>query len=210
MSEERRDNTGQVALGWLEGHTPASVPYIIGFSIFIPVLLASNIALEFWLDRSDLWLTNLRDGLLNAGVMATWGIPLTIILTEVVTKMLARSYIAKREKEATARLLRHQEEMAAQRAELESQNTELESRREESAAQREELVARREELAARREELVAQREESVTRREELTSWYAGQIAKWEERKRQAEADGKDFTEPMPEPPPGINTNGHVS
>ena len=210
MSEERRDNPGQVALGWLEGHTPASVPYIIGFSIFIPVLLASNIALEFWLDRSDLWLTNLRDGLLNAGVMATWGIPLTIILTEVVTKMLARSYIAKREKEATARLLRHQEEMAAQRAELESQNTELESRREESAAQREELVARREELAARREELVAQREESVTRREELTAWYAGQVAKWEERKRQAETDGKDFTEPMPEPPPGINTNGHVS
>ena len=161
MSEERRDNPGQVALGWLEGHTPASVPYIIGFSIFIPVLLASNIALEFWLDRSDLWLTNLRDGLLNAGVMATWGIPLTIILTEVVTKMLARSYIAKREKEATARLLRHQEEMAA-------------------------------------------------RREELAAWYTGQIAKWEERKQQAEADGKDFTEPMPEPPPGINTNGHVS
>ena len=124
--------------------------------------------------------------------------------------MLARSYIAKREKEATARLLRHQEEMAAQRAELESQNTELESRREESVAQREELVARREELAARREELVAQREESVTRREELTAWYSGQVAKWEERKRQAEADGKDFTEPMPEPPPGINTNGHVS
>ena len=124
--------------------------------------------------------------------------------------MLARSYIAKREKEATARLLRHQEEMAAQRAELESQNKELKSRREESAAQREELVARREELVARREELVAQREESVTRREELTSWYAGQVAKWEERKRQAEADGKDFTEPMPEPPPGINTNGHVS
>ena len=117
--------------------------------------------------------------------------------------MLARDYIAKREREATARLLRHQEEMAAQRAELESQNTELES-------QREELVARREELAARREELVAQREESVTRREELTSWYAGQIAKWEERKRQAAAAGKDFTEPMPEPPPGINTNGHVS
>ena len=161
MSEERRDNPGQVALGWLEGHTPASVPYIIGFSIFIPVLLASNIALEFWLDRSDLWLTNLRDGLLNAGVMATWGIPLTIILTEVVTKMLARSYIAKREKEATARLLRQNEEIAAQR-------------------------------------------------EELTAWYAGQIAKWEERKRQAEADGKDFTEPMPDPPPGINTNGHVS
>ena len=75
--------------------------------------------------------------------------------------MLARSYIAKREKEATARLLRHQEEMAA-------------------------------------------------RREELAAWYAGQVAKWEERKRQAEADGKDFTEPMPEPPPGINTNGHVS
>ncbi len=154
MSEERRDNPGQVALGWLEGHTPASVPYIIGFSIFIPVLLVSNIALEFWLDRSDPWLTNLRDGLLNAGVMATWGIPLTIILTEVVTKMLARSYIAKREKEATARLLRHQEEMAA--------------------------------------------------------WYSGQVAKWEERKQQAEADGRDFTEPMPEPPPGINTNGHVS
>ena len=68
--------------------------------------------------------------------------------------MLARSYIAKREKEATARLLRHQEEMAA--------------------------------------------------------WYSGQVAKWEDRKQQAEADGKDFTEPMPEPPPGINTNGHVS
>ena len=131
--------------------------------------------------------------------------------------MLARSYIAKREKEATARLLRHQEEMAAQRTELESQNKELKSRREESAAQREELAARREEsaaqreeLAARREELVAQREELVTQREELVAWYAGQIVKWEERKQQAEADGKDFTEPMPEPPPGINTNGHVS
>jgi hypothetical protein len=76
--------------------------------------------------------------------MATWGIPLTIILTEGITKMLARHYIAKREKEVKADLLQ---------------------------------------------------------------WHKEQVAKWEERKRQAEADGKDFTEPAPEPPPGINSNG---
>ena len=61
---------------------------------------------------------------------------------------------------------------------------------------------------------IAQRELAVRDREwavygrELAVWHREQVARWEERKRQAEADGKDFTEPMPEPPPGVNSNGH--
>ncbi len=41
----------------------------------------------------------------------------------------------------------------------------------------------------------------------LTVWHREQVAKWEERKRQAEAGGKEFNEPPPEPPPGIGANG---
>ena len=59
---------------------------------------------------------------------------------------------------------------------------------------------------------IAKREKEVRadlRRQEadLRQWHKDQVAKWEERKRQAEADGKDFTEPAAEPPPGINSNG---
>ena len=60
---------------------------------------------------------------------------------------------------------------------------------------------------------IAKREKEVRadlRRQEadLLQWHKEQVAKWEERKRQAEADGKDFTEPAPEPPPGVNANGN--
>lgn len=172
MSEGKQGSARQGDISWLEGHTPASIPYIIGFSIFIPVLLGANIALEFWIDPGSPWLTNLRDGLLNAGTMATWGIPLTIIATEVISRMLARSYIARKEREAAARLLQQQAELTTQR-----------------------------------EDLTAQREELAAQREELTAWHMEQVARWEERKRQAEADGKEFTEPPPSPPPGVNPNG---
>lgn len=53
---------------------------------------------------------------------------------------------------------------------------------------------------------IAKREKEV--RSNLLQWHQEQIAKWEDRKRQAEAAGKDFAEPIPEPPPGINANGH--
>ena len=58
---------------------------------------------------------------------------------------------------------------------------------------------------AQRELAVRDRELAVYTRE-LAVWYREQVARWEERKRQAEAEGRDFVEPMPEPPPGIN--GH--
>ena len=152
MTEGRQDDNRQVIEGWLEGHTPASVPYIIAFSVFVPVILGINIALEFGLGSDGFWVAIVRQGLLNAGTMSTWGIPLTIISTEGITRMLAKHYIAKREKEAKTRFLRQQEDLAV--------------------------------------------------------WYKEQVAKWEERRRQAEADGRDFSEPPPEPPPGINTNGY--
>ena len=215
MTEPPADNNRnrRVSIGWLEGHTPASVPYIIGFSIFIPLLLAVNIGLEFWLDRSDPWLTNLRDGLLNAGVMATWGIPLTIIATEGITRMWARDYIARKEQEAVARIFQEVEDkMASQfrqemaewlpriRREVEEELT-PQIRRQVKA----ELEASND-LSTRREELALRREELAVRQAALSVWYGEQIVRWEERKERAAAAGQEFTEPRPEPPPGIHHN----
>ena len=182
----------------MDGHTSASIPYIIGFSIFIPTLLAANIGLEFWLDRSDSWLTNLRDGLLNAGTMATWGIPLTIILTEVATRMWARDYVARKEREAVARIQRQEEEVRRQAEEEVTARIRKELK--EEAAIRD---AAADELTARREGQVALREELVAQRAALITWYAEQVARWQERQRQAAKEGKEFNEPAPEPPPGI-------
>ncbi len=140
MPRGSQEGRSQANTGWLEGHTPTSVPYIIGFSIFVPVVIGVNIGLEFWLGGAGHWAAKVRQGLLDAGTMSTWGIPLTIIATEVITRMLARHYIARKERA-------------------------------------------------------------------LTVWHREQVAKWEERRRRAEADGKEFNEPAPEPPPGISANG---
>ncbi len=59
---------------------------------------------------------------------------------------------------------------------------------------------------ADREVAIRERELAVQRRE-LAVWHREQVAKWEERKRQAEADGREFNDPPPEPPPGIGSNG---
>jgi len=46
-TETQSDNARRAGSGWLDGHIPASIPYIIGFALFIPALLAANIGLEF-------------------------------------------------------------------------------------------------------------------------------------------------------------------
>ena len=189
-TETRSDSARRAGSGWLDGHIPASIPYIIGFAVFIPALLAANIGLEFWLDPGDPWLTNLRDGLLNAGVMATWGIPLTIIATEGATRMWARDYIARKEQEAGIRFRQYEAELTARIRQEVAQ---------EMAAQ----IAASDTLTAQREERMALREEMVAQQAALVTWYVEQVAKWQERQRQALAAGKEFNEPAPEPPPGV-------
>ena len=189
-TETRPDSPRRAGSGWLDGHIPASIPYIIGFAVFIPALLAANIGLEFWLDPSDPWLTNRRDGLLNAGVRATWGIPLTIIATEAATRMWARDYIARKEQEAGIRFRQYEAELTARIRQEVAQ---------EMAAQ----IAASDSLTAQREERVALREERVAQQAALVTWYVGQVAKWQERQRQALVAGKEFNEPAPEPPPGV-------
>lgn len=189
-TETRPDSPRRAGSGWLDGHIPASLPYIIGFAVFIPALLAANIGLEFGLDPSDPWLNNLRDGLLNAGVRATWGIPLTIIATEGATRMWARDYIARKEQEAGIRFRQYEAELTARIRQEVAQDM---------AAQ----IAASDSLAAQREERVALREERVAQQAALVTWYVGQVAKWQERQRQALAAGKEFNEPAPEPPPGV-------
>lgn len=188
--ETRSDSARRAGSGCLDGHIPASIPYIIGFALFIPALLAANIGLEFWLDPGDPWLTNLRDGLLNAGVMATWGIPLTIIATEGATRMWARDYIARKEQEAGIRFRQYEAELTARirqevlqdmadhihqeverelAVRLRQQERELAVRlrqQEQEGAERNAasdiLTAQREERVALREELVAQQAALVT------------------------------------------------
>lgn len=46
-TETRSDGPRRAGSGWLDGHIPASLPYIIGFAVFIPALLAANIGLDF-------------------------------------------------------------------------------------------------------------------------------------------------------------------
>lgn len=220
QSETRSDSARRAGSGWLDGHIPASIPYIIGFALFIPALLAANIGWEFWLDPGDSWRTNLRDGLLNAGVMATWGIPLTIIVTEGVTRMWARDYIARKEREAGVRFRQYEAELTARiRQEVEQEMAALihqevakelavRIRQQEQAgaapvAVSAELTAQRAEQVAQREEQVALREELVAQQAALVTWYVEQVAKWQERQRQALAAGKEFNEPAPEPPPGV-------
>ena len=151
MAEEQKDNTGEIVKGWLEGHTPASLPYIIGFSIYLPVILAANIGLEFWLSTGVPWAANVRQGLLNAGTMSTWGIPLTIILTEWTTRMLARHYIAKREKEAKERYSELVEDLEDTRRQQENTRQEQENTRRQQEAWHEEQLALWEERKAQAE-----------------------------------------------------------
>ena len=184
------DGPRRAGSGWLDGHIPAAIPYILGFAVFIPALLAANIGLEFWLDPGDSWLTNRRDGLLNAGVRAPWGIPLTIIATEGATRMWARDYIARKEQEAGIRFRQYEAELTARIRQEVAQ---------EMAAQ----MASSDGLTAQREERVALREDRVAQQAALVTWYVGQVAKWQERQRQALAAGKEFNEPAPEPPPGV-------
>lgn len=212
-TETRSDSPRRAGSGWLDGHIPASFPYIIGFAVFIPALLAANIGLEFWLDPSDPWLTNLRDGLLNAGVMATWGIPLTIIATEGATRMWARDYIARKEQEAGIRFRQYEAELTARIRQEVAQDmadhihqeverelaVRLRQQEKEGAARN----AASDGMTAQREERVALREERVAQQAALVTWYVGQVAKWQERQRQALAAGKEFNEPAPEPPPGV-------
>lgn len=189
-TEIRSDSPRRAGSGWLDGHLPASLPYILGFALFIPALLAANIGLEFWPDPSDPWLTNRRDGLLNAGVRATWGIPLTIIATEGATRMWARDYIARKEQEAGIRFRQYEAELTARIRQEVTQ---------EMAAQ----IAASDGMAAQREERMALREERVAQQAALVTWYVEQVAKWQERQRQALAVGKEFNEPAQEPPPGV-------
>lgn len=189
-TETQQNRPRRAGSGWLDGHLPASIPYILGFAVFIPALLAANIGLEFWLDPSDPWLTNRRDGLLNAGVRAPWGIPLTIIATEGATRMWARDYIARKEQEAGIRFRQYEAELTARIRQEVAQDM---------AAQ----IAASDGLAAQREERVALREERVAQQAALVTWYVEQVAKWQERQRQALAAGKEFNEPAPEPPPVV-------
>ncbi len=168
MVEDNNSEPSQARFDWLETYAPASLPYMVGFSIFVPLVLGVNIGLEFWLGGAGYWAAKIRQGLLNAGTMSTWGIPLTILLTEWITRMLARHYIATRQREAEAR-----------QREAEARQREAEARQREAEAQ-------------------------------LLLWHKEQVAKWEERQRLAEAEGRWFTEPRPEPPPGINSNGSAS
>lgn len=219
MSEPKSENPRpaerdrRVNIGWMDGHTSASLPYIIGFSIFIPTLLAANIGLELWLDRSDPWLTDLRDGLLNAGVMATWGIPLTIIITEVATRMWARDYVARKERETVARIFQEVEDKMESQVRQEMAEWLPRIRREveeeltpQIRQQVEQELVNRNDLTTRREELALQREELAVRQATLAVWYGEQVVRWEERKEQAAAAGQEFTEPRPEPPPGIKAD----
>lgn len=176
-------------------------------------MLAANIVLELWLDSSDPWLTNLRDGLLNAGVMATWGIPLTIIITEVATRMWARDYVARKEREAVARIFQEVEDKMESQVRQEMAEWLPRIRREveeeltpQIRQQVEQELANRNDLTTRREELALQREELAVRQATLAVWYGEQVVRWEERKERAAAAGQEFTEPRPEPPPGIKAD----
>ena len=60
----------------------------------------------------------------------------------------------------------------------------------------------------RARELAVQEKENALYKRELAVWYRDQVIRWEYRKRQAESEGREFTEPPPEPPPGIHDSGH--
>ena len=127
---------------------------------------------------------------MNAGVRAPWGIPLTITATEGATRMWARDYIARKEQEAGIRFRQYEAELTARI-------------RQEVAQEMAARNAASDSLTAQREERVALREERVAQQAALVTWYVGQVAKWQERQRQALAAGKEFSEPAPEPPPGV-------
>ena len=104
--------------------------------------------------------------------------------------MWARDYIARKEQEAGIRFRQYEAELTARIRQEVAQ---------EMAAQ----MAASDGLTAPREERVALREARVAQQAALVTWYVGQVAKWQERQRQALAAGKEFNEPAPEPPPGV-------
>ena len=65
-------------------------------------------------------------------------------------------------------------------------------------------------VSVRDQELAVQKRELAVLHKELEVWHREQVIKWEGRKRQAEAEGREFTEPKPEPPPGVDGNGYNS
>ena len=130
MTSPSSSDPSQVRFDWLDTYAPASLPYMIGFSIFVPFILGANIGLEFWLAKPAYWALTVQQGLLNAGTMSTWGIPLTIILTEWITRMLARHFIARREKAASDRYTKVQRDLDAQQKDLDAQQKDLHIQRE--------------------------------------------------------------------------------
>lgn len=104
--------------------------------------------------------------------------------------MWARDYIARKEQEAGIRFRQYEAELTARIRQEVAQ---------EMAAQ----IAASDSLTAQWEERVVLREELVAQQAALVTWYVEQVAKWQERQRQALAAGKEFNEPAPEPPPGV-------
>ena len=127
--------------------------------------------------------------------------------------MWARDYIARKEQEAGIRFRQYEAELTARiRQEVlqdmadhihQEVERELAVRLRQQEKEGAERSTASDSLAAQREERVALREEMVAQQAALVTWYVDQVAKWQERQRQALAAGKEFTEPAPEPPPGV-------
>ena len=207
MPEALPDKSSQVDLKWLEGHPPASLPYIIGFSFFIPMILGANIALEFWLAGEGHWAIQVRQGLLNAGTMSTWGIPLTILSTELITKMLARHYIAKREKEANAHYTKMQQGLEVAQQDLEVAQQGLEVAQQDLEVAQQGLEVAQQGLEVAQQDLEVAQQDLETWHSEQMAWYDQQLERWQKRRAEAEAEGKEFDEVAPTPPPPMNLNG---
>ena len=192
MTSPSSSDPSQVRFDWLDTYAPASLPYMIGFSIFVPFILGANIGLEFWLAKPAYWALTVQQGLLNAGTMSTWGIPLTIILTEWITRMLARHFIARREKAASDRYTKVQRDLDAQQKDLD--------------AKQKDLHIQREDLDVQQKDLDVQREDLENSRQIQLAWYEEALARWEETKARTEAEGREFTALPPVPPPDVNGN----
>ncbi len=195
MTPQTTGEPSQVRFDWLESYTPASLPYMIGFTLFVPLIIGANIGAEFWLREAGYWAPIVVQGLLNAGTMSTWGIPLTIILTEWVTRMLARHFVAKREKAANERYTELMQRLEAVDR-LEAMQQEINARQKDIQGAEQRITVGLQQLDERQRGL-----EESTRRQQ--AWYEDALARWEEAKASAEAEGRDFTLPPP-PPPDMN------
>ena len=129
--------------------------------------------------------------------------------------MWARDYVARKEREAVARIFQEVEDKMESQVRQEMAEWLPRIRREvaeeltpQIRQQVEQELANRNDndLTTRREELALQREELAVRQATLAVWYGEQVVRWEERKERAAAAGQEFTEPRPEPPPGIKAD----